>query len=299
MSIHPIENQAIYDALLKKAASYPADKVFQRKNYEGAAKKVHSLWHNLYAVNLNDSVSVCDNIQSYFGPKTSEFIIDFIKSNPLVKQENPVAAIPEMKCSHPANQDIYKSLVWKANQYPKDQPYKKAAYLKAADKIAKLDVNLWAVSSADYFEILDTFGPRTSEYIDDFVTDNYEHDYLEITKEQEDDQDKEEDDYDSVEEAICSQSVDVEANFALYRALVLKAASYSDSQVYQKKAYLKAAKMVANADFSYYTKEEREYDLAFHWGKKTAAFAEEFIQKNPLIPVRAQKKPQKKTAARR
>jgi hypothetical protein len=93
--------------------------------------------------------------------------------------------------------------------------------------------------------------------------------------------------------------VDVEANFALYRALVLKATSYSDAQVYQKWAYLKAAKMVASADFSYYNKEEREYDLAFHWGKKTAAFVEKFIEMNPLIPVQHQKKTQKKTTAPR
>ncbi len=226
---------------------------------------------------------------AYWGKSISQFIYDFIKQNP---EKKPVAAVPEMKCSHPANEDIYKSLVWKANQYPADQPYKKAAYLKAAEKIAKLDVNLWAASSIDYFKILDTFGPRTSKFIDNFVTENYEHDYLEITKDDQDDQD-------SVEEAICSVGVDVEANFALYRALILKAASYSDAQVYQKRAYLKAAKMVASADFSYYTKEEREYDLAFHWGKKTAAFVEEFIQKNPLIPVRPQKKAQKKTTARR
>jgi DNA polymerase/3'-5' exonuclease PolX len=283
-------NQPIYQALLDKAASYPSDKMWQACAYRGAAETVRTYKANIYEEFA--TYGKFDLQPWYIGKSTEKFIGDFIKQNP---EKKPVATVPEMKCSHPANEEIYKSLVWKANQYPADQPFKKAAYLKAAEKIAKLDVNLWAVSSADYFKILDTFGPRTSEYIDDFVTDNYEHDYLGITK----DEDKQEDDYDSVEEAICSVGVDVEANFALYRALILKAASYSDAQVYQKRAYLKAARMVASADFSYYTKDEREYDLAFHWGKKTAAFVEEFIQNNPLIPVRAQKKTQKKPAARR
>jgi hypothetical protein len=290
-------NQPIYQALLDKAVSYPADKVFQSRAYRLAAEKLQGHTMDLFRIEaLNCNLN--NYLGAYWGKSISQFIYDFIKQNP---EKNPVATVPEMKCSHPANEDIYKSLVWKANQYPADQPFKKAAYLKAAEKIAKLNVNLWAVSSADYFKILDTFGPRTSEYIDDFVTDNYEHDYLGITKEEDKEKEdqKKEDDYDSVEEAICSLGVHVEANFALYRALILKAASYSDDQVYQKRAYLKAAKMVGTADFSYYNKEEREYDLAFYWGKKTAAFAEEFIQKNPLIPVCAQKKTQKKPAARR
>lgn len=265
MSIHPPENQAIYDALLKKAASYSKDKFFQRKNYEEAAKKVHTLWHNLYAVNLDDPIMICDKMESHFGPKTVEFIIDFIKSNPLVKQEKEEKS--ESKCMHPANKDIYDSLVWKANNYPADEIYRKNAYMKAAQKVADLDVNLWACTPLEFLKILDTFGPSTAKYIEEFITDNYEHDYLEIAKEE----------YtDSLPQKILHKE-----NIGLYNALLKKANSYMPDQKYQKEAYQKAANMVATADFSYYT-EEGEDDISMYWGPKTGDFALEYLDSNPL-----------------
>lgn len=285
MSVHPSENQAIYDALLKKAASYPKDKYFQRKNYEGAANKVHSLWHNLYSVNLDDSASVCDNIQSYFGPKTSEFIIDFIKNNPLVKQKKEVKEEKsESKCAHPANEDIYKSLNEKANSYPADKIYQKAAYMKAAKKIADLDVNLWAVPTLEYFKILDTFGPSTYSHIDDFITDNYNDSYLKITKDESSatyGEQKSDDEKAVALHKSYMEDVMVKENTGLYNALIKKAESYKDNQEFQKKAYLKAANMVATADFSYYS-EEGEDDISMYWGPKTGDFAFEYLEQNPL-----------------
>jgi hypothetical protein len=258
-------NKSICEALEKKAASYPAEKFFQRKNYQEASRTLASLCHNLYSVNLDDPIMICDKIESYFGPKTTEFIIDFIKSNPLVKQEMEVKS--ENKCMHPANKDIYDSLVWKANNYPADEIYRKNAYMKAAQKVADLDVNLWACTPLEFLKILDTFGPSTAKYIEEFITDNYEHDYLEIAKEE----------YtDSLPQKILHKE-----NIGLYNALLKKANSYMPDQKYQKEAYQKAANMVATADFSYYT-EEGEDDISMYWGPKTGDFALEYLDSNPL-----------------
>lgn len=65
------QNQPIYQALLDKAASYPADKPYQAKAYRSAAQYVSTLNKNLYTSSTDD-----------FSKGTGQFIVDFIKANP-------------------------------------------------------------------------------------------------------------------------------------------------------------------------------------------------------------------------
>lgn len=74
-------NQPIYQALIDKAASYPADKIYQAKAYKKAAESV---------LNYNKSFynSIIETIPG-IGQNIEEFIDDFVASNPL-KAPEPV-----------------------------------------------------------------------------------------------------------------------------------------------------------------------------------------------------------------
>lgn len=73
-------NQPIYQALVDKAASYPADKPYQAKAYKNAAETVLSHNKNLYTEYVNNRRP--RPLPANFGPKTEDFICDFIKANP-------------------------------------------------------------------------------------------------------------------------------------------------------------------------------------------------------------------------
>lgn len=75
--VNPV-NQPIYQALLDKAASYPADKVFQATAYKKAAEGVARWKYNLYRD---------DHYEDHYdvpgvGASIGVFIEDFIESNP-------------------------------------------------------------------------------------------------------------------------------------------------------------------------------------------------------------------------
>lgn len=79
MSCIVSDNQPIYQALLDKAASYPADKVAQYKAdaYKSAAEAVLHLTNNLYdRIFIRPSPGI--------GFKTEQFIWEFIDNNPRV-----------------------------------------------------------------------------------------------------------------------------------------------------------------------------------------------------------------------
>ena len=75
------QNQPIYQALLDKAASYPADKTYQVKAYKKAAESILTYNTDIYAefAKYNCFLSSPANI----GEKIEEFIHEFIKANPL------------------------------------------------------------------------------------------------------------------------------------------------------------------------------------------------------------------------
>ena len=67
-------NQPIYQALIDKAASYPADKSYQAKAYKKAAESVAAWNYNLY----NDYIPSVPGV----GISIQKFIEEFIKANP-------------------------------------------------------------------------------------------------------------------------------------------------------------------------------------------------------------------------
>jgi hypothetical protein len=81
-------NQPIYQALLDKAASYPADKPYQAKAYKKAAETVLSYGNNIYDRYWNWGTDV---LVANIGTKIENFIYEFIEINhQLVKQTKPV-----------------------------------------------------------------------------------------------------------------------------------------------------------------------------------------------------------------
>lgn len=83
MSCTISQNQSIYQALLDRATSYPADKVYQAKAYQKAAESVRTCNENLYyCTNYSDFL----NGVSY---KIEEFIAGFIKTFPANKATAP------------------------------------------------------------------------------------------------------------------------------------------------------------------------------------------------------------------
>ena len=80
MSCSVPANQPIYQALLDKAASYPADKPYQAKAYKKAAESVLS-----YDVNIYSEYAKYKNLYSLpanIGEKIEDFIYEFIEANP-------------------------------------------------------------------------------------------------------------------------------------------------------------------------------------------------------------------------
>ena len=98
-------NQSIYQALLDKAASYPADKPYQAKAYKRAAESVLNYNKNFYDCIIETIPGI--------GQKIEEFIDDFVASNPL----NPIMPEPVLTGAAKAMDDARKAAA--ANQ-PKD-----------------------------------------------------------------------------------------------------------------------------------------------------------------------------------
>ena len=80
-------NQSIYQALIDKAASYPADKPYQAKAYKKAAEIVAAYPDNIY--NMWAGTFWFEAKPAAIGYKIEEFINQFIKANPLKPVEQP------------------------------------------------------------------------------------------------------------------------------------------------------------------------------------------------------------------
>jgi hypothetical protein len=81
-------NQPIYQALIDKADSYPADKAYQAKAYQKAAESVATWNYNLY----NDYIPSVPGV----GDSIHKFIKDFIQNNPAPKPNGMWEQLKEM-----------------------------------------------------------------------------------------------------------------------------------------------------------------------------------------------------------
>jgi hypothetical protein len=95
-------NQPIYQALLDKAASYPADKPYQAKAYNNAAQIVAAMKDSAYKMRQTYGtswVTICTSI----GYKIEMFINEFIKTNPEpAKPVEPATQSPAKPVEMPA-----------------------------------------------------------------------------------------------------------------------------------------------------------------------------------------------------
>jgi DNA polymerase/3'-5' exonuclease PolX len=206
--ITPI-NQAIHQALLDKAASYPADKQYQANAYKKVAESVSGWNYSLY----NEYLPSIPGI----GPSIQKFIEEFIKNasnvelpkpttpnmtasatatavsavmtaildapigQPLTAQQiasivkeefNKVPApVKKLTCKVPDNQPIYYALIRKAEIYPDQNGYQANAYRKAAESVLTFEYNIVAgVSKYDDYWSMDEYVPNVGTKIANYIT---------------------------------------------------------------------------------------------------------------------------------
>jgi hypothetical protein len=141
------KNTALCQALLVKSETYPltgkhavTTNYYKYKNYREAAETVTVLLPALHEVNLTDRAEVAEKIGRYFGPRTTEFILEFIRTHPLPPSGRP-APIQQLrgadvKCVCAANQPVYDLVMARAASYPSEKKYNRTAYLNAAAALA-------------------------------------------------------------------------------------------------------------------------------------------------------------------
>ncbi len=174
-------NQAIYQALLNKAASYPADKQYQANAYKKAAESVSGWNYSLY----NEYLPSIPGI----GPSIQKFIEEFIKNEVFPSEKNdytamntarkiaaenaPKVELPkpvEKPCRVPANQPIYEALIKKAGSYPDQNGYQANAYRKAAESVLTFENDIVAgVSKYDDYWAMDEYVPNVGTKIAAYI----------------------------------------------------------------------------------------------------------------------------------
>jgi DNA polymerase/3'-5' exonuclease PolX len=158
-------NQPIYQALLNKAASYPADQ-WRASAYRGAAETVRK-----YNANIYDEFAEYNGFAGYkpmaIGKSTEQFIREFINSQ---KSVPPTPVEVSSKCAIPANEPIYKVLLEKAaDAEASGLTWKARAWRTSAEKMSAVDIDLVAnYGTQEYYKVLDKFGPKAWELIDDY-----------------------------------------------------------------------------------------------------------------------------------
>jgi DNA polymerase/3'-5' exonuclease PolX len=168
MSCRISENQPLYEALLNKADSYLPAHPYRAAAYKKAAQTITECIYDL----RNDYLFVIPNV----GPIIAQYIRDFYNNSYSTcemadkpAEASPVVPVSVPKCKVPANQFIYEALLNKADSYLPDQPYKAAAYKKAAQTITELIYDL----SYDYLFVIPNVGPSIAQYIRDFYNNSY------------------------------------------------------------------------------------------------------------------------------
>lgn len=131
-------NQPIYQALIDKAGSYPADKVYQIKAYNKAAEYVATMKKSIYE-QLDKVYGYWLDVPFYsgIGIKIANFIEDFIKANPLPSATSKVMDIPDV-------QRAFDGLRSAVGLEPTDEPKRKTV----AERIA--------IAEAYYHEYIKT-----------------------------------------------------------------------------------------------------------------------------------------------
>jgi hypothetical protein len=231
-------NTAVCQALLDKSETYPdtGKDHYRRKAYREAAETVTVLLHSIPAACAGRSGGRIDEeVVKYFGPRTSQFIIDYCRENPLPAPGQP-SIYQQMhaggcapKCAHKDNQPIWDTLIKKAASYPPEKKYNKQAVLIAASKVLNIDYSIPSLEfgrGTSWGGLVKLESSGLTQGMADFIADY-------CIKHR--------------EPASFTKHKD---NQPLYDALVKKAASYPPEKKYNNHAYLRAAAEVLGLSYS-------------------------------------------------
>jgi hypothetical protein len=104
-------NQFIYQALLEKAASYPADKTYQIKAYQKVAEFIATLCESIYDEVISGEWELYGSCIPGAGPNIEKFIDNFILTNPQppkyyaearkIAAQNAPVSVPELPKINP------------------------------------------------------------------------------------------------------------------------------------------------------------------------------------------------------
>jgi len=148
-----------------------------------------------------------------------------------------------MSCKVAANQPIYQALLEKAKSYPEDNMYQKKAYEKVANNLLTFEKNLYSL-----YDSFDLYVPDAGQSITNFIKEFIKTEVFPPTTSSTLTYSTQ-----AMEEArrLAAQNAPkvevpeptciVPSNQPIYEALLEKAKSYPEDQVYQKKAYEKVA----------------------------------------------------------
>lgn len=161
------QNQPIYQALLDKAATYPADKPYQAKAYKKAAESILTYDRNIY-----DAVTKSGYFAEpvFVGEKIAEFIYNFVENPPVAPVTSQPAPITPIKCIVDENQPIYEALLDKAATYPADKTYQAKAYKKAAESISVLRHSIYY--DINHLSNITNVGEKIQDFIYEFLKAN-------------------------------------------------------------------------------------------------------------------------------
>lgn len=181
-------NQSIYQALLDKAASYPADKPYQAKAYKKAAEIIRTCKTDIYALvkKCNSKWDFDDDFEDEeldIGSSVATFIYKYAKENPLPQPTGSFISSPIQRqtaiggaaigplCAVPANQPIYYALIRKAETYPDQGSFNAKAYRKAAESVLTFEDDIVAgVAKYEDYWSMQNYVPNVGAKIANYIT---------------------------------------------------------------------------------------------------------------------------------
>ncbi len=165
------DNQPIWDALIKKANSYPPEKKYNKQAVLKAASKVLDIDYSIPSLQFGLGTSWGGLVKLESSGLTegmADFIADFcIKNRPA---PTPSPGGGKTFTVHKDNQPLYDALMEKVASYPPEKKYSADAYRRAAYNVLTLDYSLPALDWEDAYSLdkIPDVGPKTYEFIRDF-----------------------------------------------------------------------------------------------------------------------------------
>jgi hypothetical protein len=157
-------NEPICRALLEKAASYPAEKLYQIRAYHAAAEKLAAVDIDLVAKYGTDQYDAA--LLHKFGPKALELIDDYCMNAAAEKRRTRMMSAGGGDCFVPDNNGLYNALLYRAAKA--SNKYAAKHYTDAATKVLSSRRNLplaWSAGQGEEAIRNLNVGPSIVAYI--------------------------------------------------------------------------------------------------------------------------------------